>query len=389
MRNNINLEIKIKKLIESKCEGDYWDFKQEWHKENERLLHDILCFANTVHDRDCYLIIGVSDTGEVIGVGEENRLKQVNILDLLSNTVFAGDNVPEIRLDTIIIEDKEIDVLTIFNSYTVPYYLKSKSKKYNNIREGYIYTRVGDKNTPISQNAGIQQIEMLWKKRLGLTQPPLMQIVNRLENKLEWVRNEDTHYNIYKPEFKLVEEYDDDEYDRKKGEFYVYSQYNSKFMYKNLKIMCNETILKELELIVLDSGRYKTPVPQWGYVGYDEWGVNNKYAYKYFLKDSIDYNAQQFFFDTEDSEEVYAKRKFDEVVLYYENEEERLTFESYLESNQRIVESYLLETDKAYFSIDTGNKLEAKECKHRLSTGLALNKALHEFRDYYKYSGDQ
>ena len=86
MKNNMNMEIRIKKLIDSKSEGDYWDFKQKWHNENERLLHDILCFANTVHDRECYLIIGVSDSGEIVGVNEENRMKQVNVLDLLSNT---------------------------------------------------------------------------------------------------------------------------------------------------------------------------------------------------------------------------------------------------------------------------------------------------------------
>lgn len=384
MEDKTSIEVRIKNLIQSRSEGDYWDFKQEWYKENERLLHDILCFANTVHDRDCYLIIGISDTGEVIGVSEENRMKQAHILDLLSNTVFAGDNIPEVRLDTIIIGGKEIDVITIFNSYAVPYYLKSKSKKYSNIREGYIYTRVGDKNTPISQNASIQQIEAVWKKRLGLTQPPLTQIINRLGNKSEWTQSEDTHYNVYKPEFKLVEEYDYDEDDRKKGEFYVYSQYNSKFMYKNLKIMCNETILKELELVVLDSGRYKTPVPEWGYVGYDEWGVNHKYTYKYYLKDSLDYKLQQFFFDIEDSEEVYAKRKFDEVVLYYENEEEKATFESYVEGNLRIIKSYLNEVAKRYYTIDTDNKMDAKVCKDRLSTGLALNRALEEFRENYK-----
>lgn len=140
--NYTSLESKIKNLIDRKSEGEYWDFKQEWHKDNERLLHDILCFANTVHDKDSYLIIGVSDTGEIVGVGEENRRKQVDILDLLSNTVFAGDNIPEVRLDTIEIEGKEIDILTIFNSYTVPYYLKAKCKRYNNIREGIVYAEL-------------------------------------------------------------------------------------------------------------------------------------------------------------------------------------------------------------------------------------------------------
>lgn len=381
MKDKRKFELEIKKLIEHKYEGDYWDFKQEWHKDNERLLHDIICFANTAHDKDCYLIIGVSDIGKIIGVNCENRKKQADILDLLSNTVFAGDNIPEVELNTIEIEDKEIDVLTIFNSYNVPYYLKSKSRKYNNIKEGYIYTRVGDKNTPISQNAGIQQIETLWKKRLGLTQPPLFQIVNRLRNKLEWVQNEDTRYNIYRPEFKLVEEYDEDDYDRRKGEFYVYSQYNSNFIYKNLKIMYNETILKEFQLVVLDSGRYTTPVPQWGYVGYDKFGINHKFTYKYFLKDSIDYKLQEFFLDIQDSEEVYAKKRFDKVIIYYENEEERAGFEYFIEDNQEKIDNYISEADKEYFEIDTNNKLEIKECRRRLSIGLALNRALCEFRN--------
>ncbi|EMS72258.1 hypothetical protein CTER_1758 [Ruminiclostridium cellobioparum subsp. termitidis CT1112] len=43
---------KMKYLINSSHEGDYWDFKQAWHTENERLLHDILCFANTVHNEN-------------------------------------------------------------------------------------------------------------------------------------------------------------------------------------------------------------------------------------------------------------------------------------------------------------------------------------------------
>ena len=372
---------KIKFLINSSHEGDYWDFKQAWHAENERLLHDILCFANTVHNENCYIIIGVSDTGEVVGVSEENRRKQADILDLLSNTVFAGDNSPEVRVDTTRLKGVEIDVLTVLNSFNVPFYLKSKSKKYNNIKEGYIYTRVGDKNTPISQNARIQQIEMLWKKRLGLTQPPLQQIVARLENKSEWALNDETHYNIHKPEFMLVEECDDDEDDRRKGEFYVYSQCNSRFLYKVLKIMCNQTILKEFELISLDSGRYKTPIPTWGHVCHDEYMVNHKCPYKYFLMDSIDYKLQKFFFDTEDMEDVYAKGRLNEVILYFEDNEERLSFEFYAENRQKLVEQYIKEADKTYFQIDVVDEHVKKIEKHRLSIGLALNRLLKEYRE--------
>ena len=223
---------------------------------------------------------------------------------------------------------------------------------------------------------------MLWKKRFGLTQPPLVQIANRLENKLEWAQNEDAYYNIYKPEFKLEAEYDED--DRNIGEFYVYSQTNSRFMYKNLKIMCSGTVLKEFQLVVLDSGRYETPVPRLGFAGYDKWRLNPKFTYRYFLKDSIDYKLQQFLFDAENEEEVYAKRRFDEVVLYFENEEEKSAFEFYIENKQDLIESYIVEADKRYYEIDTSNEMYAKECKRRLSTGLAFNKALQEFRTLYK-----
>lgn len=367
-------------LIKGKCEGEYWDFKQEWHKDNERLLHDILCFANTVHHQDCYIIVGVSDTGEIVGVSDENRIRQAGVLDLLANCVFAGDNTPEVRVDTLRMDGKKVDVLTVINSFSVPFYLKSKSKKYNSIREGYIYTRVADRNTPISQNATIQQIEMLWKKRFGLNQPPLEQIMNRLGNRLEWVETEDTYYNLYKPEFKLVEESSDNQYDKSKAEFYVYSQTNSSFMYTNLKIMVNSTILKEFQLVVLDSGRYKTPVPDWGYAGYDEWGVNHKFTYKYFLLDSLDYKLQQFFFNSENTEKAYAKRKFDDVVLYFENNEERLAFEFYVENKQKVIEQYIIEADKVYYSIEAENGRVKRVERHRLSTGLALNRLLQEFR---------
>lgn len=124
---------KIITLINKKAEGDYWDYKQEWHNDNERLLLDILCLANTEHNEDCYLLIGVADNGEIIGLTEEspNRKNQAQVLDLLSNSVFAGDNIP---VETITIKDKEVDVLTVYNSYNVPFYLKPKAKSYNKIK---------------------------------------------------------------------------------------------------------------------------------------------------------------------------------------------------------------------------------------------------------------
>lgn len=32
-------------FINKASEGEYWDFKQEWHKNNADLLKDIVCMA--------------------------------------------------------------------------------------------------------------------------------------------------------------------------------------------------------------------------------------------------------------------------------------------------------------------------------------------------------
>ncbi|ATO51719.1 hypothetical protein O0555_01845 [Brevibacillus laterosporus] len=71
------------------------------------------------------------------------------------------------------------------------------------------------------------------------------------------------------------------------------------------------------------------------------------------------------------------------MVLYYENEEEKIAFESYIENNQKIIDLYIDEADNVYFTVDSGNEGEVQVNKHRLSIGLALNKALQEYKGYY------
>lgn len=371
----------IMKLINKKVEGDYWDYKQEWHTDNERLLLDILCFANTVHNKNCYLIIGVADNGNITGLTENspNRKSQASVIDLLSNSMFAGDFVPEVSVETILINEKEIDVLTIFNSYNVPFYLRAKSKKYRSIVEGYIYCRKNDRNTPISENSSIQQIELLWKKRLGLLSPPLEQIISRMRNKSEWQEIEDTHYNIYNPDFKIKEEWDEEEYGDYKREFYSYNQYNENTNYKNLSILCKETVLKGFQIVVLDSGRYKTPAPTWGFI-HDLTGYSGSlYTYKYILKDSIDYALQQFIYDEDSEEARISKGRFDEVVLYFENKQEQEEFHQLIESHPACVEDYINDAKLKKYHISSSNKLEIKDCVEKLITAFAFKRFLSDY----------
>lgn len=375
----------VRGLIDQKKEGEYWDYKQTWHSENERLLHDILCFANTVHNEDCYLIIGVSDTGDIVGLTAESlhRKKQADVIDLLYNISFEGDYIPKVSVDTIQLQDKEIDVLTIHNSYEVPYYLKKKPEKYKSIIPGYIYSRVGDRNTPINQNSGFQQVEMLWKKRLGLLSPPIDQIILSLKNKSGWAQTDYTHFYINNPDYKIEEDWHWDSEERCKPdalEFYSYNQTNSSTQYIDLKIIYRQTVLQTLQAAILDGGRYITPTPSWAFIHDKSHYMKILYTYKYMLKDSLEYAVQQFLFDEENDEADTAKGRFDEVVLYFENSTEQQTFHEYIEQNPMVITDYIADARLGSYVIESNNPLERKDAKEKLITAFALKRYLIDFR---------
>lgn len=41
----ISFKEEVLRLIAFRQEGEYWDFKKEWHKNKSDLLHDIICMA--------------------------------------------------------------------------------------------------------------------------------------------------------------------------------------------------------------------------------------------------------------------------------------------------------------------------------------------------------
>lgn len=56
----------ILRLISLKQEGAYWDIKKEWYEEGKQpdLLHDIICMANNLENRDAYIIIGSDEEND-------------------------------------------------------------------------------------------------------------------------------------------------------------------------------------------------------------------------------------------------------------------------------------------------------------------------------------
>lgn len=358
-------------------EGVCWDFKQEWHERMEDLIKDIICFANTSHDEDCYIIFGVADDLAITGMSQPRR-KQADIIEAISNLHFAGDNYPRIAVDSILYENTTVDVLVIYNNTQTPLYLK---KAYGKMREGCIYLRLEDKNTPDNGNADIGDIEMLWKKRLGLTKTPLQIIYDRMHDHTEWAEENSRYYNKFHPEYTI--EMVEDEDDPNRDEFYSYAMTNERTTFGELHIMCHNTILKKHPTVSLDSARLLVPCPEWGWVCHDENGRNAQYAYKFYIAGTDLFRVLLFLYNPQNSEQHSAFSQLQDVVLIYDNLEERLAFEVYLEEHKQLVADRIAVTDRFNY-IQTESDAKTKEYIKRLHTGVALKSLLAEFRNLRK-----
>lgn len=377
-RNKLREE--VINLISSRREGDYWDFKQKHHTNQSDLLHDIICMANNRADRDGYIIFGVTDDEfKIIGVNDDkNRKSQQQIIDFLKDKKFVSGIRPTIELKTLSIDTHEIDVLIIKNTTDTPYYMV---ESYKGIMSNYIYTRIGDTNTPKDRSADINHIEYLWKKRFLLNKPPLKQIENKLKYKDEWKEEDRTYYNIYNPAFKICIIDEDDEYERNRPAFYAYNMYNSSVMYRELQIKYYETKLYSRELVVLDSGRFITPTPECEFLNFGKYRSRDDYNFRYYTKDSLDYKILEFLLDNENDEAHYAYGHLCEVVLVFDNLLEKDTFIKYVEINKVILDTLIEENKDTYSYLDINNDLKRSIVIKRLKIGIALNRMLDDFRN--------
>lgn len=376
--SNLELTDLVKLCISRGHEGDFWDFKQEWHKDMPALIKDIICFVNTVHSENCYLIFGISDDCRVVGM-KQSRYELANIIDALSKLEFATIDVPEITLDTIVLDGIEVDVLTILNTDNTPIYLR---KPYGKMHPGCIYLRKGDRNTPDNSNALFGDIEMLWKKRFRLTKPPLEYIKNHLNNPLEWNETQDCYYNIFRPEYVLEHVYDESDRDLR-AEFYAYAMTNEHVVYSSMVVKCCGTIVDNYQIVALDGGRYSTPTPEWGFLGKQLTENGPEFSYKYFLKDSFRYSLHNFMYHEENGEERYAHDDLMDIVLLFDSADEKNEFEKYAEYHIQNLRDRV-DAQTKYSHIRTDSEAETRFIIHRLRTAHVLQSILKEYREWVK-----
>lgn len=317
----------IQNLQSLQKEGDYWDFKQKHHVNPVDLVHDIICLANTTcHKGERYLIIGIDDNFQTVGVDESdpNRKNQANILDVLSNVNFAGGLYPDVKLEIILFENKTLDVIIISDKPEKPFYLqKEYSKNNKKINAGTIYSRVRDRNTAKNGVAQTSDIEMMWKERFGLSQNPLERFDNYIVDYDFWNRdNETKHYYKLFPEFTL--NYTEDMKDFRGISWARCCPDASGAHLLEVYGSYHTTELWRETLILMDGGRRYVPYTDFDLINVDD--ENTKILYSYTLG-TRRHNLFLYFC----GDGIHRSMRL--PILIFDSKEEREMFIDFLQNN--------------------------------------------------------
>ncbi|WP_125231993.1 helix-turn-helix domain-containing protein [Leptospira adleri] len=289
-------------------ESSCLDFKEKHHENAVALVHDILCLANSPSERDRFIIYGIADNKEIIGVNSEFRRKQSDIADILRSSNL--NRIPDFLLYAFKYKGVELDILHIENSSEKPYFLlKDKSKGSEIIRAGVLYSRFNDSNTP--KNGTITELEMsqLWMQRFGILKDPLNRALKYLKNPSGWKgSSEDEFYFKPFPEFRLIwESRDPSERFREK---WVDKNNPCDLAVMEIKLFYQNTMLRKFEAINLDFRAF-FPVPKYS--------RNNRKHEAFIIKDSLDIYICAIITNSESlyANEDSSSKKDDDIIIDY------------------------------------------------------------------------
>lgn len=367
------------KCLETRRENEFFDLKLRWHDKIEDLIKDIICFSNTVHDRNSIIFFGINDDFEIIGVNDTKRTKQADIVDTMSKLHFSGSERPSFEVNSLSLNGREIDFLVIFNNNKTPIFLE---KSYGKMKAGCVYSRERDRNTPDNGNATFSQIEALWRKRFGLIKPKKDFLFSLLSNKNDWNEIYPEYYNAFMPEYRV--KVSEEDYNRDRDEFYSYAMDNATTSYYQIELMYNSNKLDSFQGVYLDSGRLFIPTARWGFIHDKKCPMETICRYKYYVKDSEEYKLLYFFYNHNNHEQRYALSKILEIFLIFESDEEQGDFENYVENNVEYLDKvYLSQTQYSYLDAPKGtqNYLKFKKYKEDLRYAISLKQMLEKWRD--------
>lgn len=322
----LSLIKEISLLISLKQEGAYWDFKREWHRSKSDLLHDIICMANNLENRDAYIIIGIDEENEYNPVdvrANENRRNTQQLVTFLRDKRFAGGIRPVVYVETLKYRGNSIDIIVVKNSCNTPYYL---TDTFEGVRANHIYSRLMDTNTPKDKSSDINVIEQLWRKRFHIDNPPIEKFRYYLSAPEDWVAISDhdsAYFYKYAPEFTITCEKDDcDGY-----EYYLFGQVNSRPSWWMVTLRYYQTAIDSFQGISLDGGRSFVIAPA---RYYNTLGIG---FFAYYIHNDLRELLSEFYHKRETSEE-YAYTTYMRSVVLFRSEYEYEDFGKYLSVNK-------------------------------------------------------
>ena len=395
MLTNDQLDEIVRELFYLGVEGEYWDFKEkpyffegqskeEKNKKKNDLLHDIICMANNLSNRDAYIIMGIQDKPvKITGVKQfSNKWTQENYQDFLQNLTWAGDMIPTVEFRTI--NNGDLDVLIIKKSNRVPFYI---TKKYSKVRENRIYVRKGSKNTAIDSQAEIGDIEKLFEFRFGLTPFPKERVINYITDHNHWTEmkgNYETRSWYYEkfPEYTM-ELVDDPQNDELRAPVYALIHPNVRTTWEILRIKYHQTILLEFSSHYIDEYRGLSVQPRYNFLKLFE-GVNNinlKTNFYYYLADSVEINLM-YLLEELHEQDGEALRQHLSLIPVFKNDDEREAIEKYVEGNKSDI---LVEIKKESENICLGYNYDGDEKRSKWDREeIAVTKVVKNILDEYR-----
>ncbi len=401
MLTNDQLDEIVREFFYQETEGEYWDFKEkpyfyegqskeEKNKKKNDLLHDIICMANNLSNRDAYIIMGIQDKPvKITGVKKfSNKWTQENYQDFLQNLTWAGDMIPTVEFRTI--NNGNLDVLIIKKSNRVPFYV---TKKYSKVRENRIYVRRGSKNTAIDSQAEIGDIEKLFEFRFGLTPFPKQRVINYITDHDHWIEmkgNYETRSWYYEkfPEYTM-ELVDDPQNDELKAPVYALIQSNARTTWQILRLKYHQTILLEFSSHYIDEYRGISVQLKYNFLKLFDRMDSIKFPsmYYYYLYNSVEIELMCLLKELMQQDGEAWRRHLSLIPVFYDDDE-RNAIEEYIEENRTdILVKIKKESEKVCLGYNyEGDEQHSKWDKEEIAVTKVVKKLLNEYRKEQLYA---
>lgn len=160
-------------------------------------------------------------------------------------------------------------------------------------------------------------------------------------------------------------------------EFYSYLMTNESTSFSMLYLKYNDTCIYSTQIVSLDSGRLTTVVPLSDFIYYNR----VTYKYKYFIKDSKEIILRDFLYnyskDYDNSEEIYAMKNLNEIIIEFESEDE---FKDFKDNYIKNIEFDKVKDYGSAYSCAGDTELEIKNNQIEIGLGIYMKKKYIEYK---------